>query len=144
MVYTEMTIKAMKFAYQAHEGQLDKSGVPYIFHPIHLAEQMTDEVCCTVALLHDVVEDTSVTLEEIEREFPKEVAQAVSLLTHDKSVDYFDYVRKIKENPIAKTVKLADLVHNSDEVRSRAEHCSEEQIEKWRKKYSKAKQILVE
>ena len=55
MIYTSMTIKAMKLAYKAHEGQVDRSGVPYIFHPIHLAEQMDEEISCTVALLHDVV-----------------------------------------------------------------------------------------
>ena len=69
MIYTSMTIKAMKLAYKAHEGQVDRSGVPYIFHPIHLAEQMDEEISCTVALLHDVVEDTEVTLAELERRF---------------------------------------------------------------------------
>ena len=54
MIYTEMTITAMKVAYDAHLGQLDYNGVPYIFHPYHLAEQMDDEISCTVALLHDV------------------------------------------------------------------------------------------
>ncbi len=142
MVYTDMTIQAMKTAYAAHEGQTDRSGVPYIFHPIHLAEQMEDEVTCTVALLHDVVEDTDVTIADLEKKFPPEVVEAVYLLTHDPSVDYFDYVRNLKDNPIAKKVKMADLAHNSDEVRSRAAHCSEEQILHWREKYRKAKEIL--
>ena len=62
MVYTPLTIKAMKLAYAAHHGQTDKSGVPYIFHPYHVAEQMTDEFTTCVALLHDVVEDTGLTL----------------------------------------------------------------------------------
>lgn len=143
MVYTDMTIQAMKVAYAAHEGQTDRSGVPYIFHPIHLAEQMDDELSCTVALLHDVVEDTGTTLEMLQKEFPPEVVEAVRLLTHDPSVDYFDYVRKLKDNPIAKKVKLADLAHNSDETRSRAAHCSEKQILRWREKYSKAREILL-
>ena len=143
MVYTDMTIQAMKVAYAAHEGQTDRSGVPYIFHPIHLAEQMDDELSCTVALLHDVVEDTGTTLEMLQKEFPPEVVEAVRLLTHDPSVDYFDYVRKLKDNPIAKKVKLADLAHNSDEVRSRAAHCPEDKILHWREKYSKAREILL-
>ncbi len=67
MIYTEMTIKAVKIAYDAHLGQLDYNGVPYIFHPYHLAEQMDDEISCTVALLHDVVEDTSITLDDLEQ-----------------------------------------------------------------------------
>ena len=63
MIYTSMTMKAMKIAYQAHHGQLDYNGIPYIFHPIHLAEAMTDEISCTVALLHDTIEDTFLTID---------------------------------------------------------------------------------
>ena len=143
MVYTEMTLKAMKIAYNAHLGQVDGNDVPYIFHPYHLAEQMTDEITCTVALLHDVVEDTEITIEELEREFPKEVTDAVRLMTHEKDVDYFDYVRAIKENPVAKCVKLADLAHNSDESRNAGAHFTEERLARWREKYSKAKEILL-
>ena len=96
MIYTEMTITAMKIAYDAHSGQLDYNDVPYIFHPYHLAEQMDDEISCTVALLHDVVEDTDLTIEDLEQEFPESVTEIIKLLTHEKGVDYFDYVRKIK------------------------------------------------
>ena len=144
MIYTPMTIKAMKLAYDAHLGQFDHSNVPYIFHPYHLAEQMDDEICCTVALLHDVVEDTDITIEDLKAEFPTEVTDAVLLLTHDSSVDYFDYVRTIKENPVAKKVKLADLNHNSDESRLVGVGLSVEQINYWKRKYSKAKAILLE
>lgn len=82
--YTVLTRKAMRICYAAHEGQMDKSGVPYVFHPIHLAEQMeTEEEICT-ALLHDVVEDTKWTLKELEAEgFPTGVLEAVRLLTRD-------------------------------------------------------------
>ena len=73
MIYTELTIKAMNLAYNAHQGQFDKGGVPYIFHPIHLAESMDDEISTCVALLHDTVEDTDVTLEQLAQVFPKEV-----------------------------------------------------------------------
>ena len=68
MVYTELTNKAMKIAYDAHHGQFDKGGIPYIYHPIHLAEQMDDEVECVCALLHDVVEDTDITFEDLEKD----------------------------------------------------------------------------
>ena len=71
MIYTPMTRKAMTIAYRAHHGQTDKAGLPYIHHPLHLAEQMDDEITCTVALLHDTVEDTAVTLEDLAREFPR-------------------------------------------------------------------------
>ena len=77
MIYTPKIKKAMIIAYNAHNGQVDKSGIPYIYHPIHLAEQMNTETECIVALLHDVVEDTEVTYEDIEREFGKEIADMV-------------------------------------------------------------------
>lgn len=115
MIYTKMTKKAMKIAYKAHEGQVDKSGLPYIFHPFHVAEQMEDELSTAAALLHDVVEDTGITLLELEKEgFPEEVLTAVQLLTRKGETSYLDYIREVKTNDIATAVKLADLVHNSD------------------------------
>ena len=117
MVYTPLTNKALVFSYNAHHGQLDYNGIPYIFHPLHLAEQMDDEISCCAALLHDVVEDTAVTLEDLAAVFPPEVVEAVALLTHEEGTDYFDYVRRIRSNPIALKVKLADLAHNSDATR---------------------------
>ena len=143
MIYTEMTVKAMRLAYEAHLGQVDYNNIPYIYHPIHLAEQMEDEVTCTVALLHDVVEDTEFTFADLEKEFPAEVIEALRLLIHEAGVDYFDYVRKIKTNPIAKRVKLEDLKHNSDESRNVEGIIADERLEFWRKKYAKAKEILL-
>lgn len=143
MIYTALTNKALWLAYTAHHGQTDKSGQPYIFHPYHLAEQMTDEVSACVALLHDVAEDTNLTLEDLEREFPQEVTDALRLLNHEKGTDYFDYVRAIKQNPVAVKVKLADLAHNSDETRFAG--CGDipaEQLARWREKYAKARAIL--
>ena len=143
MIYTPLINKAMRLAYAAHHGQTDKSGQPYIFHPYHLAEQMTDEVSACVALLHDVVEDTAVTFAELEQEFPQEVTDALRLLTHEKGTDYFDYVRAVKQNPVAVKVKLADLAHNSDESRfAGCEDIPVEQLAKWREKYAKARAIL--
>ena len=144
MIYTPMTKKAMVLAYNAHHGQMDKSGVPYIFHPIHLAEQMDDEITCAVALLHDTVEDTAVTLEDLRQEFPTEVVTAVGLLTHREGVDYFDYVRAIKTNPVATRVKLADLAHNSDASRCDGSDIPQSRIDAWAEKYRRARQILTE
>ena len=140
MFYTEKTIKAMQIAYKAHHCQLDKSGVPYIFHPIHLAEQMETEEEVIVALLHDVVEDTRVTIENLATEFSDNIIQAIKLLTHDDSMPYMDYIRKIKSNPLAKKVKLADLEHNSDTTRMPT--ISEIDIKRW-EKYREAKEILL-
>ena len=144
MIYTPLTNAAMRLAYKAHHGQLDYNGIPYIFHPIHLAENMDDEFSCCVALLHDVVEDTDVTLEELKAIFPDEVTDAVALMTHRDDTDYFDYVRAIKANPIARKVKLADLAHNSDQTRCVGCDLSEERKAKWRAKYEKATKILTE
>ena len=139
MIYTELTMKAMNLAYAAHHGQVDKGGVPYIFHPIHLAEQMDDEVSTCVALLHDTLEDTAVTLQQLQREFPAEVVDAVTLLTHGEGVDYFDYVRTVKGDPVAAKVKLADLRHNSDPSRISGP-VNEERMAK----YAAARKILEE
>ena len=144
MIYTPLTNAAMKLAYRAHQGQTDKCGIPYIFHPMHLAEQMDDEFSCCVALLHDVVEDTDVTMEELKAIFPPEVTDAVALMTHAYGVDYFDYVRAIKANPIARKVKLADLAHNSDQSRCIGSGLTEERLRLWRAKYGKAFKILME
>ena len=143
MIYTPLTIRAMQIAYDAHHGQTDKAGVPYVFHPMHLAEAMEDEICCCAALLHDVVEDTAVTLEDLAAVFPPEVVEAVALLTHEEGTDYFDYVRRIRSNPIALKVKLADLAHNSDATRFAGVSVPEDRIGYFRDKYTKAKAILL-
>ena len=118
MIYTEMTKKALCLCFEAHKEQKDKSGMPYVFHPFHVAEQMTDEITTTTALLHDVVEDTQYTFGDLQQMgFPDEVIDALRLLTHDKSVPYADYIETIRQNPVASAVKLADLCHNSDTTR---------------------------
>ena len=144
MIYTPLTIKAMNIAYTAHHGQVDKAGVPYIFHPLHLAEQMDDELSCCTALLHDTVEDTDVTLDQLAEIFPAEVVEAVCLLTHDPDTDYFEYVRGIRGNTIAMKVKLADLAHNTDETRFAGVVVPKERIGYLRDKYTKAKAILLD
>ncbi len=143
MIYTPLTYKAMHIAYNAHHGQLDKSGAPYIFHPIHLAEQMDDEFSCCAALLHDVVEDTDVTLDDLQKDFPEEVVEAVRLLTHKKDVSDVEYLTAIKANPIALKVKLADNAHNSDQSRCCGIEVSEEKKARWRVKYTQAREILL-
>ena len=142
MIYTEMTNKAMVLAYEAHQGQYDKSGLPYVFHPFHLAEQMETEEAVTAALLHDVVEDTDYTLEDLRSMgFPDTVTDALALLTHDPSVPYMEYVARLKNNPIARSVKLADLTHNSDLSRLPVVTDKDlERVEKYRKAIKLLKQ----
>lgn len=140
MIYTESTVKAMNIAYKAHHGQFDKSGVPYVFHPIHLAEQMDTEQECIVALLHDVVEDSSITIEDLEKEFSEDIILAVKLLTREAGTKYPDYIKNLKSNPLARKVKLADLEHNTDTTR--LENPNWKAIMRW-EKYRKAKEILL-
>lgn len=145
MIYTPLTNRALRIAYESHAGQLDKCGVPYVFHPYHLAEQMPDEATTCAALLHDVVEDTGITLDELARSFPTDVVDAVRLLTHEEDVPYLDYVRAIATHPIARTVKRADLLHNLDDTRFAGQaDVPKRDIARRRKKYTAALAILEE
>ena len=144
MIYTALTKKALKLCFEAHKDQVDKTDMPYVFHPFHLAEQMTDETTTVCALLHDVVEDTDYTLSDLtEMGFPKDVTDALALLTHDPAVPYMDYVAEIAKNPVAKAVKTADLRHNSDLTRMEPS-----QIDEWalkrNEKYKRALELLGE
>ena len=140
MLYIENTKKALRLCFEAHKEQVDKSGLPYVFHPFHLAEQMADETTTVAALLHDVVEDTDYTLEDLrEMGFPQEVIDALALLTHDPEVPYMEYVSEIAKNPVAKAVKIADLKHNSDLSRLDS---IDEKILKRREKYLQALALL--
>ena len=140
MIYTALVNRAIDIAYEYHHGQKDKSGRPYFVHVMHVAEQMDDEYSTCAALLHDTLEDTELEAEVLEREFPPEVVEAVKLLTHDKNSDYFEYVRQVAQNPIARKVKLADLRHNLD--LSRFDGCSERMIASARKRSEKYREAL--
>lgn len=115
MIYTELTKKAMNLAFKKHLNQIDKSGLPYIFHPVHIAEQMDDEDSVIVALLHDVMEDTQTDINELRTYgFSETVIDALVLLTHNKKINYETYIQNISQNPLATKVKIVDLQHNSD------------------------------
>ena len=140
MIYTPLTKKALRLCFDAHREQVDKTGLPYVFHPFHLAEQMKDEATTVCALLHDVVEDTDYTLDDLRSlGYPDEVLDALALLTHDPAVPYMDYVKEIAKNPIARKVKMADLRHNSDLSRM-------DEVDEWAvkrtEKYKKALRYL--
>lgn len=140
MIYTPKTKKALKLCFEAHKEQTDKSGMPYVFHPFHLAEQMKTEETTIVALLHDVVEDTDYTIEDLSQMgFDNTITDAIALMTHADGVNYMDYVRTIKENPLAKEVKLADLRHNSD--LTRLDIIDEKALQR-KEKYAKAIALL--
>jgi len=110
-----MISKALHIAKTAHRGQLDKGGNPYILHPIAVSQLVDSEEEKIVALLHDVVEDTDLTLEHLKLEgFSDNIIAAVSALTKHPGVAYDDYISTLKENSIAVRVKIADITHNSD------------------------------
>ena len=132
---------ALNIATKAHEGQLDKAGDPYIKHPIYVASLVNTETEKIVALLHDVVEDTNVTLNDIKKYgFGEPITEALTLLTHNKNIPYFEYINKIKNNSVAKNVKIADLTHNSDI--SRINKPTKKDLERT-VKYKKALEILT-
>ena len=139
MINTKLTRKAMIIAYEAHKNQVDKSGVPYIYHPIHVAEQMNTENECIIALLHDVVEDTNVTFKQLEEVFSKEIIDILKLLTREENIEYDEYIKRIKNNSIACKVKIADLTHNLD--KTRLDYVTEVDVKR-NEKYKKALQIL--
>ena len=126
----------MNIAYKAHDKQKDKGGFPYINHPLHLAELMDDEYSVCVALLHDVVEDSNVTLNELSGIFPPEVIQAIDLLTKRDNVLYADYIKQISNNELATKVKLADLSHNMDKTRCIDNPLKVELLEKYLMAYT--------
>lgn len=140
MLYTPATKRALRYCLTCHEGQLDKTGLPYALHPIHLAEQMHSEDETCAALLHDVMEDCGKTPDDLRGiGMNDRIVEALALLTHDPALPYLNYVRRLRDNPVACAVKIADLRHNSqlarlDEVRPR-------DVERLRK-YMEARVVL--
>lgn len=110
--------KAHEIARKAHFGQVDKAGVEYIKHPETVASFVVTDEEKAVAYLHDVLEDTEMTLEDLrDYGFPEEVLAAIDILTKKKGQEYQDYLVIVKNNELARVVKLADLRHNSDLTR---------------------------
>ena len=134
---------AMEIAVKAHACQVDKAGQPYILHPLRmmvLATQLEDKL---VALLHDVVEDSDWTIEMLSAYFPKNITDAVDLLTRKKKVGKKEYLAKIKENDLAKTVKLLDIDDNSSSYRLSLIK-DEETIYRLMKKYRDMRVFLLD
>lgn len=111
--YTPLA-KAYDMAMRLHAGQVDRSNVPYFYHLLIVALSLNTKAERIVAFLHDVLEDCPITFDELALDFNHEICTAVKLLTHNQDEDYGDYIQKIKINPLARAVKLADLSHNSN------------------------------
>ena len=110
--------RAIELAKQHHEGQTDKAGKPYINHPLRVMNQVESEEEKIVAVLHDIVEDTDISLDDLRSEgFSEEVVSAVECLTKQDGENYDSYIERISFNPLAVKIKLADLEDNSDLTR---------------------------
>jgi len=107
--------RAIEISLNAHRGQKDRAGKTYILHPLRVMMKLESEVEMIVAVLHDVVEDSHWTIEDLRKEgFPKKVLQAVDSLTRREGEDYFDFIKRVKEYDLARKIKLADLEDNMD------------------------------
>jgi len=116
----DVTSKAHELAERAHRGQFDKAGIPYIGHLERVASYVdpANPVAMTAALLHDSIEDTSLTAQDLlEHGIPAGAIEAIELLTRRPEQTPEDYYQAISEHPLAREVKLADLADNSDPVR---------------------------
>ncbi len=125
---------AKQICIEAHKGQVDKGGADYYLHPFHVARRCKNIDEKIVALLHDVVEDTNITLADLTKFFESDIIDAVDAITKQDGISYDDYLSRVKKNPIARKVKIQDLIHNSD--LSRLNEVSEKdlkRVEKYKK-----------
>lgn len=136
----ELLERAIKLAQKYHEGQFDKGGQPYIDHPLRVmngVESIDEKV---VAVLHDVLEDCDVSKEKlIEEGIPYYLVEKLEILCKGKNENYFDYIERIKVDPLAIKVKLSDLKDNMN--LERLKEVTEKDIKRL-EKYKKAKEIL--
>lgn len=117
MLTTPITVKAVEFIIEKHAGQFDKQGMPYIIHPIEVASNFDTEEEIVVALLHDTLEDTDTTYDELVSIFGESIAKNVEILTRKSDETYKDYIRRVSKTKLTKSVKIADLYNNTDEKR---------------------------
>lgn len=139
MNYEALIETADQFAEKVHAGQVDKSGVDYINHPRAVAALVEKPEEKIVALLHDTIEDTDTTMEELREIFGDEIAEAVLTLTHREGEDYFDYVARAAQSHLTRAVKMADLTHNMDT--RRLNEVTEKDLRR-EEKYKKAYDML--
>ena len=125
---------ALQIAQKAHAGQVDKAGKDYILHPMTVASYMDTDTEKAIAYLHDVLEDTDVTVDELKNIFPNEIVDILSILTHRKDESYFEYIQRVSKSKLAKKVKVADLLHNLDITRIKEPTKQDyERLEKYKK-----------
>lgn len=134
--------KAIAVALLAHSGAVDKGGSPYILHPLRVMHKMQTPEEMVVAILHDVVEDSNITLEVLQEQgMPSDIITALDHLTRRKGETYAAYLRRCAENPLARTVKLADL---NDNMNLKRIPVPTEQDEQRIERYRKARAFLLQ
>jgi (p)ppGpp synthase/HD superfamily hydrolase len=132
---------AIAIASKAHDGQLDKAGKPYISHPLTVMSQMDTIESKIVAVLHDAVEDSELTITDlVQQGFPDFIVKAISAITKQEGEPYEDYILRVKSNAISRKVKIADVTHNMDI--SRIANPTEKDFQRL-EKYKKILQELV-
>ena len=125
---------ALQIAQKAHAGQVDKAGKDYILHPMTVASYMDTDTEKAIAYLHDVLEDTDVTVDALREIFPNEIVDTLITLTHRKDESYFEYIQRVSKSKLAKKVKVADLLHNLDITRIKEPTKQDyERLEKYKK-----------
>ncbi len=135
-----MLEKAILFALKVHSGQKDKAGKEYILHPLRVMLCFENKQQQIVAILHDVLEDSDMTEQDLQKAgFCEEIIKAVVCLTKKEGECYFDYIERVKQNDIAREVKLADLEDNMN--LNRIQNVTQKDIQRV-EKYKKAKRIL--
>lgn len=117
MAYSTDVEKAKKLAILAHSGAVDKAGAPYILHPERVASRLDSPEEKVIAWLHDVVEDTGITIDTIREMFGPETASSVDAITHRKGESWADYLTRVKTNELAKATKISDIIDNSNLAR---------------------------
>ena len=141
MSYSIDVAAAKALATKAHEGQIDKAGLPYRTHPERVASRMENPEAQVIGWLHDTVEDTPITLRDIETTFGPETAAAVDAISRRDGEPWSDYLDRVAANPMARQVKISDLIDNSN--LSRIPHVTLKDVER-QKKYNKALKKLLE
>ncbi|RGJ67807.1 HD domain-containing protein [Eubacterium sp. TM05-53] len=125
---------ALQIAQKAHAGQVDKAGKDYILHPMTVASYMDTDTEKAIAYLHDVLEDTDVTVDALREIFPNEIVDTLITLTHRKDESYFEYIQRVSTSKLAKKIKVADLLHNLDITRIKEPTKQDyERLEKYKK-----------
>lgn len=141
MPYSTDVEAAKALAERMHEGQLDKAGQPYITHPMRVALRLRSPEAQVVGWLHDTVEDTALTLEEVEARFGPDTAKAVDAVSRREGEAWEDYLERVRANPVARQVKISDLIDNSN--LGRIPHVTLRDVER-QAKYNRALKMLLE